>query len=62
MLLRKVVIPNDFLNLAEVEHRLLGFQRRYQQAAVPFDWRFAQADLEHLLRRLDDHKQLRTAA
>jgi DDE superfamily endonuclease len=28
---RKVLTPNDFTDLAEVEHRLLGFQRRYQQ-------------------------------
>jgi len=54
--------PNDFLDLTEVEQRLLGFQRRYQQAAVPFDWRFTRADLNQLLRRLDDHKQLPTAA
>jgi transposase len=59
---RKVLTPNDFLDLAEVEQRLLGFQRRYQQAAVPFDWRFTRADLDQLLRRLDDHKQFPTAA
>ena len=59
---RKVLTPNDFLDLAEVEQRLLGFQRRYQQAAVPFDWRFTRADLEQLLRRLDDHQQFPTAA
>jgi transposase len=59
---RKVLTPNDFLDLAEVEQRLLGFQRRYQQAAVPFDWRYTRADLNQLLRRLDDHEQLKTAA
>jgi transposase len=59
---REVLTPNDFLDLAEVEQRLLGFQHRYQQAAVPFDWRFTRADLEQLLRRLDDHEQFPTAA
>jgi transposase len=59
---RKVLTPNDFLDLADVAQRLLGFQRRYQQAAVPFDWRFTRADLEQLLRRLDDHEQFPTAA
>jgi DDE superfamily endonuclease len=49
---RKVLTPNDFLDLAEVEHRLLAFQHRYQQTAVPFAWRFTRADLERLLRRL----------
>jgi transposase len=59
---RKVLTPNDFTDLAEVEHRLLGFQRRYQQTAVPFDWRFTRADLAKLLRRLDEHDHRATAA
>jgi hypothetical protein len=37
---RKVLTPNDFADLGEVEYRLLGFQRRYEQTAVPFAWRF----------------------
>jgi hypothetical protein len=48
--------------LAEVEARLLGFQHRYQQTAVPFDWRYARADLDRLLRRLDARQQHATAA
>jgi transposase len=59
---RKVLTPNDFTDLAEVEHRLLGFQRRYEQTAVPFDWRFTRADLAKLLRRLDEHDHRATAA
>jgi hypothetical protein len=59
---RKVVTPNDFLDLAEVERRLLAFQRRYEQTAVPFDWHFTRSDLDRLLRRLDDHEQLTQAA
>jgi transposase len=59
---RKVLTPNDFGDLAELEHRLLGFQRRYQQTAVPFDWRFTRADLAKLLRRLDEHDHRATAA
>jgi hypothetical protein len=50
---RKVLTPNDFLDLVEVQRRLVGFQRRYEQTAVPFDWRFTRADLQDLLRRLD---------
>jgi hypothetical protein len=49
---RKVLSPNDFVDLGEVAQRLLGFQRRYEQTAVPFAWRFTRADLERLLRRL----------
>jgi hypothetical protein len=59
---RKVLTPNDFVDLAELEQRLLGFQRRYQQTAMPFDWRYTRADLDRLLRRLDARAQRATAA
>jgi hypothetical protein len=59
---RKVLTPNDFTDLAEVERRLLAFQHRYQRTAVPFDWRFTRADLDRLLRRLDEHQHHATAA
>src|SRR6266536_2194601 len=59
---RKVVTPNDFTDLAEVEARLLAFQCRYEQTAAPFDWRFTQSDLDRLLRRLEEHEQPARAA
>jgi transposase len=59
---RKVLTPNDFTDLGELGQRLLGFQRRYQQTAGPFDWRYTRADLDRLLRRLDDHKHVGAAA
>jgi DDE superfamily endonuclease len=59
---RKVLTPNDFTDLDEVKRRLLGFQHRYEQTAVPFDWRFTRADLDDLLRRLDEQHQLAEAA
>ena len=59
---RKVLTPNDFTDLVEVERRLLGFQRRYQQTAMPFDWRYTRSDLDRLLRRLDAKQQLANAA
>jgi hypothetical protein len=40
----------------------LAFQHRYEQTAVPFDWRYTKADLNRLLRRLTDHEQLAQAA
>jgi hypothetical protein len=54
--------PNDFGDLAEVERRLLAFQRRYQQTATPFDWRFTRADPAKLLNRLDEHQHPGAAA
>jgi transposase len=59
---RKVLSPNDFTDLAEVEGRLLAFQRRYEQTAAPFNWRFTRSDLDRLLHRLDEHEQLTRAA
>lgn len=49
---RKVLTPNDFESLAEVEARLLGFQERYEQAAKPFQWKFTRRDLDRLLARI----------
>jgi hypothetical protein len=59
---RKVLTPNDFRDLLEVQRRLLAFQCRYQQTAMPFDWRFTRSDLAKLLHRLDEHQHRRTAA
>ncbi len=52
---RKVLIPNDFSSLAEVEERLLAFQHHYEQIAVPFHWTFTRRDLAALLARLSNH-------
>jgi hypothetical protein len=49
---RKVLTPNDFPDLAAVERRLLAFEARYNDTAVPFNWRFTRADLEQRLRQL----------
>ena len=35
-----MLTPNDFPDLAEVERRLVDFERRYEQAAKPFEWKF----------------------
>ena len=50
---RKVLTPNDFPNLANLEQQLLAFGRRYEQIAQPFEWKFTRADLDHLAERLD---------
>ena len=48
----KVVTPNDFTALRELEDRLLAFQRQYGQTAKPFQWTFTRADLAALLAKL----------
>ena len=50
---RKVLTPNDFTSLVEVETRLLGFQEYYQSLATPFAWHFTRSDLTDLLKKLD---------
>src|SRR6266567_731520 len=49
---RKCLTPNDFTDLAAVRRRLLAFERRYEQAAKPFEWKFTRADLALLIKRL----------
>ena len=49
---RKVLNPNDFANLRDLEVRLLEFQTRYTLSATPFQWIFTRRDLSALLARL----------
>jgi hypothetical protein len=53
---RKVVSPNDFHTLDEVETRLLDFQQYYEQIATPFKWKFTKDDLNALLERSAAHE------
>jgi hypothetical protein len=55
---RKVLTPNDFQSLAEVEDRLLRFQDHYCAAARPFEWKFTRADLKKLLWKIQAHEQM----
>jgi transposase len=59
---RKVVSPNDFTDLSQVEQRLAAFEQRYNATATPFDWKFTADDLDDLLARLDQHEHAATAA
>jgi hypothetical protein len=62
---RKVLTPNDFASLAEIEDRLLRFQEHYEQIAAPFEWKFTRVDLDALLERFQNHEiqeSLRRAA
>jgi transposase len=52
---RKVLTPNDFYNLADIEARLAAFEDRYNFTARPFNWRYTKNDLDGLLKRLTAH-------
>ena len=58
---RKVLTPNDFASLAEVEDRLLRFQDHYAQAATPFQCTFTRQDLAALLAKLAANDRLAAA-
>ena len=50
---RKALTPNDFSSLADVEDRLLRFQKYYETIAKPFEWKFSRADLHELVKKID---------
>lgn len=52
---RKVVTPNDFYDLADVQDRLEAFQDRYNFVARPFNWKYTTKDLDALLARINAH-------
>jgi DDE superfamily endonuclease len=58
---RKVLDPNDITDLDELQQRLLAFERLYQQAAKPFEWKFTRQDLAKLLQRLANQNLQRAA-
>jgi DDE superfamily endonuclease len=58
---RKVLTPNDFRSLAQLQERLLTFQTHYQRSASPFRWTFTRKDLQALLAKIE-RKPLALAA
>ena len=54
---RKVVSPNDFTDLDQVQDRLTAFEQRYNATVRPFKWKFTPTDLEDLLARIERHEQ-----
>jgi DDE superfamily endonuclease len=49
---RKVLTPNDFDSLSNLEAALLAFQERYEKSARPFQWTFTREKLAKLMIRL----------
>ena len=52
ILQRKLLTPNDFADLHELQDRILAFQAYYETIAEPFEWKFTRADLHRLLDKL----------
>lgn len=55
---RKVLTPNDFPDLAAVEHRLMDFQTKYELIAKPFKWKFTKKDLQEILEKAKNDANL----
>ena len=51
ILTRKALTPHD-LNAAEMVQRILGFEKRFNAAAQPFNWRFTADDLRQRMKAL----------
>ncbi|MCW2718319.1 IS630 family transposase [Pseudonocardia sp.] len=60
VLQRKAISPVDFPDLDTLAERILAFQDRYNQAAIPFDWTFTRTDLHALLDRIGPTEQTTT--
>lgn len=52
---RKVVTPNDFTDLHQIEDRLAEFEPRYNAVATPYHWKSTRDDLNRLLARIAAH-------
>ena len=61
ILQRKVLTPNSFTSLAELEEHIFGFQARSNQIASPFRWTFTRKDLADLMNKLHNSVQLKAA-
>jgi hypothetical protein len=61
ILQRKVLTPNTFTSLAELEEHILAFQARYNQIASPFRWTFTRKNLADLMNKLGGSTRLKAA-
>ena len=58
VLQRKVLTPNDFESLDDLENRILSFQTVYEEVAKPFEWKFIREDLKKILSEINDKQKL----
>ncbi len=54
ILQRKVLTPNDFKSLKDLERTILAFQDRFSKLGQPFKWKFTRDDLRRYLAKLAD--------
>lgn len=52
ILQRKVLTPNDYASLEELERTIIAFQQRFSRLAQPFAWKFTREKLHEWLNKL----------
>ena len=58
VLQRKILTPNDFESLAELESRISAFQTEYEKVSKPFEWKFTRDDLKKVLAKFNHEQKL----
>lgn len=58
VLQRKVLVPNDFENLSDLQNRILCFQKLYESIAKPFEWKFTRKDMKKILEKYNDKQKI----
>ncbi|MDP2646999.1 MAG: IS630 family transposase [Desulfobacterales bacterium] len=58
VLQRKVLSPNDFESIEDLENSILSFQTMYEQIAKPFKWKFTRKDLKNVLAKCTEEQKL----
>ena len=53
ILQRKALAPNDFSSLQALAERILNFQKRYEEIADPFEWKFTRKNLDRLMSKIE---------
>ena len=59
---RKVLTPNDFASLEEVEQRLMLYEELSNSEPRPFNWKFDRDALQAFLKRLDAKREMLASA
>ena len=58
ILQRKALTPNYFSSLDDLASTINQFQKRYEQTAKPFDWKFTKEDLSKIMSKLKQQSDL----
>jgi len=58
VLQRKVLTPNNFESLSDLENSIVDFQKLYETIAKPFEWRFTREDMKIVLDKFNEKQKM----